>query len=82
MYLNPKRTLSYFPNSVTNDELLKNKNKNKKRRSRCNGRKLATTQNSKNTAKNSNCSPKTDEHSVYGGARACLPPGALASRLH
>jgi hypothetical protein len=47
MYLNPKRTLSYFPNSVTNDELLKNKNKNKKRRSRCNGRKLATTQNSK-----------------------------------
>ncbi len=24
----------------------------------------------KNTAKSSNCSPKTDEHSVYGGARA------------
>jgi hypothetical protein len=75
MYLNPTHTPSYFPNSVTNDELLKNKNKNKKnkkkRRSGCNGRKLATTQNSKNTAKNSNCSPKTDEHSVYGRARAC-----------
>jgi len=67
MYLNAKHTPSYFPNSVAKDELLKNKNK---RRSRCNGRKLATMQNSKNTAKNSNCSPKTDEHSVYGGARA------------
>jgi hypothetical protein len=82
MYLNRKHTPSYFPNSVTNDELLKNKNKKnkKKRRSRCNGRKLATTQNSKNTAKNSNCSPKTDEHSVYGGARARVPAGRCISR--
>jgi murein L,D-transpeptidase YafK len=76
MYLNPKHTPSYFPNSVTNDELLKNK----KKRSRCNGRKLATTQNSKNTAKNSNCSPKTDEHSVYGRAGARAPAGRCISK--
>ncbi len=77
MYLNPKHTPSYFPNSVTNDELLKNK---KKRRSRWNGRKLATTQNSKNTAKNSNCSPKTDEHSVYGRGRARARAGRCISK--